>query len=120
MAGGTSFVKVRSCASGSTSSTWKVRLQFLVMRCGTHWLSGRTTLNKDTLIALDHIYGGCRMGTVRGAPHRAEGVRVMYHSMGGIVMEPAMHPNNHVPHFPTHCLGSIDTLPVVIHRGRGR
>ena len=35
-------------------------------------------------------------------------------------MEHLLHPNNHIPHFPLHCPGSIDTFPIFVEGGFGR
>ena len=71
--------------------------------------------NYDSLSPTVRRYGD---RFVRESVHR--GISFLFHSMQEISMEHALHPNNSVPHFPTHCIGSIDTFPVRVHRGRSR
>lgn len=49
-----------------------------------------------------------------------KGMWCLFRTMEEISMDHAKHPNNHIPHFPVHCLGSIDTFPIFVHRGRSR
>ena len=43
-----------------------------------------------------------------------KGVEHLSECMVEIDMRHLLHPNNHVPHFPDWCLGSLDTFPVFI------
>ena len=48
------------------------------------------------------------------------GIDHLYIHMHEISMDHTFHPNNHIPHFPWYCLGSIDTFPIRVPRGRSR
>ena len=48
------------------------------------------------------------------------GINHLSKAMVEISLQHLVHPNNSVPHFPVHCLGSVDTFPIFIDGGFGR